>query len=225
MCLVCISEVSVTADIVSDVKSAIIDEVKNQVLLAIMSPDVTQQRMPQDLSLPSASGSPLQQQDLQSTMIQLLMEQNSLLKRICHVFETNGATPIDVQSGSIVFTLNVMNRKGLRKLWNSYQDGRLQTELQEIMITKDLEKQAGCSLYLQLQMDEKKYYQGLEFFGKQGRSTISIYISIMTALQESSKKYFPEVNLRLYYFPRPSVSGNRIIVSRSLRGKFLLLPE
>ncbi|XP_072018159.1 GTPase IMAP family member 4-like [Amphiura filiformis] len=160
-------QVSVTADIVSEVKSAIIDEVKNQVLLAIMSPDIAQQTMPQDISLPTTLGAQPHRQDLQTTMIGLLMEQNNLLKRICHVFETHGATPIDIRSGSIVFTLNIEGRNRLRKFWNSYQNGSLQSQLQDVLITKDLETRAKSRLFLELHMDEKEYHQGIEFFGKQ----------------------------------------------------------
>ena len=137
-----------------------------------MSPTLTQEAIPQDITLPSAIPAPQPQQDLQSKMIELLMEQNNLLKRICNVFETNGATPIDIRTGSIVFTLKVTSRNRLRQFWKAYQNGTLQEQLQDILITKDLETKAGCSLSVQLKMEEREYQQGLEFFGKQGKLTV-----------------------------------------------------
>ena len=103
-------------------------------------------------------------------MIELLAEQNSLLKRVCHVFESYGAIPIDVRSGSIIFELQITSRSRLKRFWSAYQDGRLQSELEELLLTKDVTEKVGCGLSLRLHVHEREYHRGLEMFGKQGIS-------------------------------------------------------
>lgn len=48
-----------------------------------------------------------------------------------------------IGNGSLCFTIQAENRSGLQLLWEQYQDGTLQKNLQEFLVTEEIKQLAG----------------------------------------------------------------------------------
>ena len=62
-----------------------------------------------------------------------------------------------IRDGSIRFTIQAENIFALDALWQSYQDGTLQTNLQEFLVTEEMEQLTGGEVRLTVYIDEDEY--------------------------------------------------------------------
>ena len=62
-----------------------------------------------------------------------------------------------IGDGSIRFTIQAENISALDALWQSYQDETLQTNLQEFLVTEEIEQLTGGEVRLTVYMDEDEY--------------------------------------------------------------------
>ena len=62
-----------------------------------------------------------------------------------------------IRDGSIRFTIQAENIFALDALWQSYQDETLQTNLQEFLVTEEIEQLTGGEVRLTVYIDEDEY--------------------------------------------------------------------
>ena len=62
-----------------------------------------------------------------------------------------------IGEGSIRFTIQAENIFALDALWQSYQDETLQTNLQEFLVTEEIEQLTGGEVRLTVHIDEDEY--------------------------------------------------------------------
>ena len=62
-----------------------------------------------------------------------------------------------IGEGSIRFTIQAENIFALDVLWQSYQDETLQTNLQEFLVTEEIEQLTGGEVRLTVYIDEDEY--------------------------------------------------------------------
>ena len=62
-----------------------------------------------------------------------------------------------IGEGSIRFTIQAENIFALDALWQSYQDETLQTNLQEFLVTEEIEQLTGGEVRLTVYIDEDEY--------------------------------------------------------------------
>ena len=63
----------------------------------------------------------------------------------------------EIRDGSIRFTIQAENIFALDALWQSYQDETLQTNLQEFLVTEEIEQLTGGEVRLTVDIDEDEY--------------------------------------------------------------------
>ena len=63
----------------------------------------------------------------------------------------------EIRDGSIRFTIQAENIFALDALWQSYQDETLQTNLQEFLVTEEIEQLTGGEVRLTVYIDEDEY--------------------------------------------------------------------
>ena len=63
----------------------------------------------------------------------------------------------EIREGSIRFTIQAENIFALDALWQSYQDETLQTNLQEFLVTEEIEQLTGGEVRLTVYIDEDEY--------------------------------------------------------------------
>ena len=63
----------------------------------------------------------------------------------------------EIRDGSIRFTIQAENIFALDALWQSYQDETLQTNLQEFLVTEEIEQLTGGQVRLTVYIDEDEY--------------------------------------------------------------------
>ena len=62
-----------------------------------------------------------------------------------------------ISEGSLCFTVQAETTSALEALWDRYQDGTLQSNLQQFLVTEEIKLLADGELILTVQMDEKEY--------------------------------------------------------------------
>ena len=62
-----------------------------------------------------------------------------------------------IGEGSIRFTIQAENIFALDALWQSYQDETLQTNLQEFLVTEEIEQLTGGEVRLTVHIDDDEY--------------------------------------------------------------------
>ena len=63
-----------------------------------------------------------------------------------------------LSESSICFTIQAENREALKALWERYQDGTLQTSLQEFLVTDDIKQLAnGEEVIVDVEISEQEY--------------------------------------------------------------------
>ena len=63
----------------------------------------------------------------------------------------------EIRDGSIRFTIQAENIFALDALWQSYQDETLQTNLQEFLVTEEIEQLTGGEVRLTVHIDDDEY--------------------------------------------------------------------
>ena len=63
----------------------------------------------------------------------------------------------EIREGSIRFTIQAENIFALDALWQSYQDETLQTNLQEFLVTEEIEQLTGGEVRLTVHIDDDEY--------------------------------------------------------------------
>ena len=59
--------------------------------------------------------------------------------------------------GSLCFTVQAENSSALEALWERYQDGTLQRNLQEFLVTEEIKQLADGDVMVTVQIDEQEY--------------------------------------------------------------------
>ena len=62
-----------------------------------------------------------------------------------------------ISEGSICFTVQADNISALKALWESYEDGTLQRNLREFLVTEDIKQLAGGEVMLNVHINEEEY--------------------------------------------------------------------
>ena len=67
-----------------------------------------------------------------------------------------------IMPGSVCFAVQAENRMSLMALWEQYQDGTLQRELQTFLVTEDIRQLAdGEEVFLSVNIDEQDFKDAL----------------------------------------------------------------
>ena len=66
-----------------------------------------------------------------------------------------------ISEGSLCFTVQAETTSALEALWDRYQDGTLQRNLQQFLVTEEIKQLADGEVMLTVQMDEKEYKNAL----------------------------------------------------------------
>ena len=81
-----------------------------------------------------------------------------------------------ISEGSIRFTIQAENISALDVLWQSYQDEKLKTNLQEFLVTEEIKQLAGGEVTLTVHIDEDEYRNAkfdLLISGTEGKYTFN----------------------------------------------------
>ena len=62
-----------------------------------------------------------------------------------------------IREGSLCFAVEADNISSLKALWERYQDGRLQRNLQEFLVTEEIKELAGGEVMLAVHINEEEY--------------------------------------------------------------------
>jgi len=66
-----------------------------------------------------------------------------------------------ISEGSLCFAVQGETTSALEALWDRYQDGTLQRNLQQFLVTEEIKQLADGEVMLTVQMDEKEYKNAL----------------------------------------------------------------
>ena len=94
-----------------------------------------------------------------------LLQDNPVLHRTSQVLAVNGAELREVKEGSIVFVVRFQTKEDLQRFWHAYTTGTLAEDIAKCLVTSDLERQAGCKLTVQINIQESMYKKGLDVLG------------------------------------------------------------
>ena len=92
----------------------------------------------------------------------MILRRSSNLEEFVNAF-TEAVLPLGntlraISEGSACFTIQAENRSALEALWERYQNGTLQKDLQEFLVTEDVKQLAnGEEVMLTVEIDEQEY--------------------------------------------------------------------
>ena len=91
----------------------------------------------------------------------MILRRSSNLEEFVNTF-TEAVLPLGntlraISEGSLSFTVQAQSTSALDALWKSYQDGTLQRNLQEFLITEEIKQLVDSEVMLTVKMDEEKY--------------------------------------------------------------------
>ncbi|XP_078359472.1 protein meiotic P26-like [Oculina patagonica] len=92
----------------------------------------------------------------------MILRRSSNLEEFVNAF-TEAILPLGntlraISEGSVCFTIQAENRSALQALWERYQNGTLQKNLQEFLVTEDVKQLAnGEEVILTVEIDEQEY--------------------------------------------------------------------
>jgi len=66
-----------------------------------------------------------------------------------------------ISEGSLCFTVQAQTSSALEALWKTYQDGTLQKNLEEFLVTEEIKQLVGSEVTLTVEMDEQEYDDAL----------------------------------------------------------------
>ena len=108
--------------------------------------------------------------------------QKSQYRRVCQRFQRSRPSIWKllacnyISEGSIRFTIQAENISALDVLWQSYQDEKLKTNLQEFLVTEEIKQLAGGEVTLTVHIDEDEYRNArfdLMISGTEGKYTFN----------------------------------------------------
>ena len=67
----------------------------------------------------------------------------------------------EIREGSLCFTVQAQTSSALEALWKTFQDGTLQKNLQEFLVTEEIKQLVGSEVTLTVEMDEQEYNDAL----------------------------------------------------------------
>lgn len=94
-----------------------------------------------------------------------LLRDNRVLHQASQGLAANGAQLSEVKEGSIVFVVRFQSKEDLQKFWQAYTTGTLARDITRCLVTSDLERQAGCKLTVQINIQESMFKKGLDVLG------------------------------------------------------------
>jgi len=68
-----------------------------------------------------------------------------------------GSILLAMSEGSLCFTVQAQTSSALEALWKTFQDGTLQKNLQEFLVTEEIKQLVGSEVTLTVEMDEQEY--------------------------------------------------------------------
>ena len=91
----------------------------------------------------------------------MVLRRSSSLQEFVNTF-TQAVLPLGntlraISEGSLCFTVQAETSSALEALWKTYQDGTLQRNLQEFLVTEDIKQLAGSEAKLTVKIDEQEY--------------------------------------------------------------------
>ncbi len=91
-----------------------------------------------------------------------------------------------ISNGSLCFTVQAENRSGLQLLWQQYQDGTLQENLQEFLVTDEVKQLAdGENVIVTVYIDEQEFQDACLdlMMGDEGKTEIQSQFSADSILE------------------------------------------
>ena len=101
---------------------------------------------------------------------------------------------VEISEGSLCFTVQAETSSALKKLWDMYKSGTLQSRLQAFLVTDEIEQLAsGEDVEVTVYIDEQAYnaaYLDLMLLQKQGKMLkhINFVFQLQRAVHNMSKK-------------------------------------
>ena len=101
---------------------------------------------------------------------------------------------VEISEGSLCFTVQAETSSALKKLWDMYKSGTLQSRLQAFLVTDEIEQLAsGEDVEVTVYIDEQAYnaaYLDLMLLQKQGKMLkhINFVFQLQHAVHNMSKK-------------------------------------
>ena len=91
----------------------------------------------------------------------MILRRSSNLQEFVNTF-TEAVLPLGntlraISEGSLCFTIQAQTTSALHALWKTYQDGTLQRNLQEFLVTEEIKQLVGSEVMLTVRIDEQEY--------------------------------------------------------------------
>jgi len=91
----------------------------------------------------------------------MILRRSSSLQEFVNTF-TEAVLPLGnslraISEGSLCFTVQAQTSSALEALWKTYQDGTLQKNLQEFLVTEEIKQLVGSEVTLTVEIDEQEY--------------------------------------------------------------------
>lgn len=91
----------------------------------------------------------------------MILRRSSSLQEFVNTF-TEAVLPLGntlraISEGSLCFTVQAQTTSALEALWKAYQDGTLQRNLQEFLITEEIKQLVGSDVKLTVKIDEQEH--------------------------------------------------------------------
>ena len=91
----------------------------------------------------------------------MILRRSSNLQEFVNTF-TEAVLPLGntlraISEGSLCFTIQAQTTLALYALWKTYQDGTLQRNLQEFLVTEEIKQLVDSEVMLTVRIDEQEY--------------------------------------------------------------------
>jgi len=107
-----------------------------------------------------------------------------------------GNTLRAISEGSLCFTVQAETTSALEALWKTYQDGTLQRNLKEFLVTEEIKQLVGSEVSLTVKIDEQEYedvVRDLQTSEAQGNSYHPLNV-FWHAIYRSEQVILPSLN-------------------------------
>ena len=158
----------------------------------------------------------------------MILRRSSNLEEFVNTF-TEAVLPLGntlraISEGSLCFTIQAETTLALEALWKTYQDGTLQRNLQQLLITEEIKQLEDSEVMLTVEMDEQEYnnaVRDLTTTETQGKSSYNHLIFSLTR-QKSFQCIFVNLTLAQIQSQYPLLSALRIVARTKSSFNFLL---